>query len=110
MEKIKNEKGKNIWLFGGGDLTTSLMNLKLVDEIWLAVHPVILGGGKSMFTNLKTGQPKTYGNQNLFNRTFVFEICILSKLILFSIHRCFYIMIKQKSPSFIISLLPPLLS
>jgi dihydrofolate reductase len=53
IEKIKNENGKNIWLFGGGGLTTSLMNLKLVDEIWLAVHPVILGGGKPLFSNMK---------------------------------------------------------
>jgi dihydrofolate reductase len=27
VEKIKNEKGKDIWLFGGAALTTSLMNL-----------------------------------------------------------------------------------
>src|SRR5437870_9573029 len=33
VEKIKNEKGKDIWLFGGGSLTTSLMNLGLVNEI-----------------------------------------------------------------------------
>ena len=53
VQKIKNERGKDIWLFGGGELTSSLMNLKLVDEIWLAVHPVILTGGKSTFPNLK---------------------------------------------------------
>jgi dihydrofolate reductase len=53
VEKIRNEKGKNIWLFGGGNLTTSFMNLKLVDEVWLAVHPIILGGGKPLFDNLK---------------------------------------------------------
>lgn len=53
VEKISNEQGKDIWLFGGGNLTTSFMNLKLVDEVWLAVHPVILGGGKPLFDNLK---------------------------------------------------------
>jgi dihydrofolate reductase len=53
VEKIRNEQGKDIWLFGGGNLTTSFMNLKLVDEVWLAVHPVILGGGKPLFDNLK---------------------------------------------------------
>lgn len=53
VEKIKKEKGKDIWLFGGGSLTTSLMNLQLVDEVWLAVHPVILGGGKPLFNNIK---------------------------------------------------------
>lgn len=53
VEKIKNENGKDIWLFGGGSLTTSLMNLKLVDEVWLAVHPIILGAGKPLFESLE---------------------------------------------------------
>jgi len=52
VEKIKNEKGKDIWLFGGASLTTSLMNLGLVDELSLAVHPILLGSGKSLFTNI----------------------------------------------------------
>jgi len=50
VRHIKNEPGKDIWLFGGASLTASLMNLGLVDEISLAVHPIILGGGKPLFT------------------------------------------------------------
>ena len=53
VEKIKNEKGKDIWLFGGAGLTTSLMNLGLVDELSLAVHPILLGSGKPLFSNIK---------------------------------------------------------
>src|SRR5215208_7039607 len=53
VEKIKNEKGKDIWLFGGASLTTSLMNLGLVDELSLAVYPILLGGGKPLFNNIK---------------------------------------------------------
>jgi dihydrofolate reductase len=53
VKKIKNEKGKDIWLFGGASLTTSLLNLGLVDEISLAIHPILLGGGKPLFSNLK---------------------------------------------------------
>lgn len=52
VEKIKNQKGKSIWLFGGASLTTSLMNLGLVDELSLAVHPILLGSGKPLFQNL----------------------------------------------------------
>jgi dihydrofolate reductase len=52
VEKIKNERGKDIWLFGGASLTTSLMNLGLVDELLLAVHPIILGSGKPLFKNI----------------------------------------------------------
>jgi dihydrofolate reductase len=54
VRRIKNEPGKDIWLFGGASLTTSLMNLGLVDEIILAVHPIILGGGKPLFSQIAT--------------------------------------------------------
>ena len=66
VEKIRNEKGKDIWLFGGAGLTTSLLNLGLVDGLSLAVHPIILGGGKPLFSNinkrthLKLVDTKTY--------------------------------------------------
>ena len=53
INKIKKEAGKDIWLFGGASLTTSLLNLGLVDEIGLAVHPILLGSGKPLFNNLK---------------------------------------------------------
>jgi dihydrofolate reductase len=52
IEKIKAESGKDIWLFGGAGLTTSLMNLKLIDEISLAIHPILLGSGKLLFNNI----------------------------------------------------------
>jgi dihydrofolate reductase len=53
VEKIKKERGKDIWLFGGAGLTTSLLNLRLIDEISLAVHPILLGSGKPLFKNIK---------------------------------------------------------
>ena len=49
VEKIKNKDGKDIWLFGGASLTSAMMSLKLVDELHLAVHPILLGGGKPLF-------------------------------------------------------------
>jgi dihydrofolate reductase len=66
VESIKSEKGKDIWVFGGAGLTTSLMNLRLIDEISLVVYPIILGAGKPLFHHLdhRTGlnllQTKTY--------------------------------------------------
>lgn len=51
--KIKNSKGKDIWLFGGASLTASLMEAGLVDEFWLSVHPILLGSGKPLFEGLK---------------------------------------------------------
>jgi dihydrofolate reductase len=66
VREIKKENGKDIWLFGGASLTTSLMKEKLVDELWLAVHPILLGQGKPLFSGLdgriktKLIQSKTY--------------------------------------------------
>lgn len=59
VKKIKNAPGKDIWLFGGASLTTSLLNLGLVDEISLAVHPIILGGGKPLFSDINNRVPLT---------------------------------------------------
>lgn len=46
---IKQKTKGNIWLYGGGKLITSIMNLDLVDVYRLAVHPVIIGKGIPLF-------------------------------------------------------------
>lgn len=51
--KLKNEPGKDIWLYGGASLITTFINLGLVDEFRLSVHPVILAEGKPMFVDIK---------------------------------------------------------
>jgi dihydrofolate reductase len=56
---IKKEQGKDIWLFGGVGLTTSLLNLGLIDEFSLAVHPILLGGGKPLFKDIIKRVPLT---------------------------------------------------
>jgi dihydrofolate reductase len=49
---IMNKPGKDIWLFGGAELTTAFINAGLVDELWLSVHPILLGSGKPLFQNI----------------------------------------------------------
>jgi dihydrofolate reductase len=46
---IKNLPGKDIWLFGGASLYDALMKEGLVDELWMSVHPILLGSGKRLF-------------------------------------------------------------
>jgi dihydrofolate reductase len=48
--------GRGIWLFGGGSLFASLLAADLVDDIELAVMPVLLGGGVPL---LATGAPRS---------------------------------------------------
>jgi dihydrofolate reductase len=72
MNKLKKEDGKDFWLFGGAALCSSFMELGLVDELMLAVHPVLLGKGKPLFTGLdkriklKLVDTKTYDTGLVF--------------------------------------------
>ena len=53
VKEIINSPGKDIWLFGGANLIEQFMNENLVDELQLAVHPIVLGAGKSLFPSLE---------------------------------------------------------
>lgn len=54
VEEIKRSSGKDIWLFGGASLTSALMAHGLVDQLWLSVHPILLGSGRPLFENLQS--------------------------------------------------------
>lgn len=52
VRSLRNKKGKNIWLFGGSEIIHPLIQENLVDEMMLSIHPLLLGGGLSLFKNL----------------------------------------------------------
>ena len=45
LSELRAQPGKDIWLFGGGLLFRSLLELGLVDTVEVAVIPALLGGG-----------------------------------------------------------------
>jgi dihydrofolate reductase len=51
--EIKNQDGKDIWLYGGAKLIKSFINLGLIDTYQISVHPVVLGSGKPLFEDLE---------------------------------------------------------
>ena len=53
VEKIKNQPGKDIAVFGGAELLSSLLNYDLVDELSLAICPSLVGKGKAFSQMLK---------------------------------------------------------
>lgn len=53
VNKLKNNPGKDIWLYGGASLITTFIDLGLVDEFRLSVHPVVLGEGRPLFVDIK---------------------------------------------------------
>ncbi len=49
IKKLKEEKGSDIWLIGGGKANTLILNAGLLDEIHVFVMPIILSGGIDLF-------------------------------------------------------------
>jgi dihydrofolate reductase len=49
VNKLKQQPGKDLVIFGSPGLAKSLMNLGLIDDYKLTLHPVILGKGISLF-------------------------------------------------------------
>jgi dihydrofolate reductase len=47
--KLKQQPGKDLFIFGSADLSSMLIRHGLIDEIRLAVVPVILGAGNPLF-------------------------------------------------------------
>ena len=45
VRALREQPGKDIWLFGGGDLCRSLIDLGLVDTVEVGIMPVLLGQG-----------------------------------------------------------------
>ncbi|ASK30666.1 hypothetical protein CEY12_11320 [Chryseobacterium sp. T16E-39] len=53
VSEIKNQEGKDIWLYGGASLIKSFIQNNLIDVYRISVHPIALGSGKPLFEDLK---------------------------------------------------------
>src|SRR5687768_3034141 len=76
LTALKAKPGKDIWLFGGGSLFRSLLELKLVDVVEIAVIPVLLGGGVPLLpqpaqtTTLKLANHRVYPKTGTVSLTY----------------------------------------
>lgn len=65
---MKRKEGGDIWLIGGGQANTLILNAGLLDEIQIFVMPIILSGGINLFdvflteTQLKLLATKSYSS------------------------------------------------
>ncbi len=68
VNDLKTKPGKTIWLVGGGEINSLLLNNDLIDEIILTLVPMVLGNGVPLFAHgkldkvLKLSSTKTYTN------------------------------------------------
>ena len=49
VARLKQEPGKDLFLFGSAHLTGSLTKHGLIDEYRIGLNPLVLGGGTPMF-------------------------------------------------------------
>jgi len=69
VTELKKAPGKDIWLWGGGELFRSLLELQLVDALEVAVIPVLLGDGLPLLPKSNAGAKLVLTNQKLFKKT-----------------------------------------
>lgn len=63
--KLREQEGKNIWLIGGSQINSILLNAGLIDQMIISIHPVALGQGTKLFKEdeLKNLQFKLVNHQ-----------------------------------------------
>jgi dihydrofolate reductase len=55
ISRLKNDKGKNIFIDGGAEIVNELLKENLIDEFIISIVPVLLGDGIRLF---KDGRPE----------------------------------------------------
>jgi dihydrofolate reductase len=49
IAELREKRGKDIWLMGGGELTRAFLQADLVDSLYLGIVPILLGDGIPLF-------------------------------------------------------------
>ncbi len=67
IDKLRNDSGGDIWLVGGAEIIHYFIKERLLDELILSIHPIILGDGiplivkdASLSTKLQLKEVKTF--------------------------------------------------
>ena len=69
VRSLREESGKDIWLFGGGRLFGSLCEEGLVDTVEVAIMPVLLGGGVPFVAGLSRQVELKLTGQRVYEKT-----------------------------------------
>jgi dihydrofolate reductase len=72
VRKMKSEPGNVMVILGSGSVVSQLAQEGLIDEFQIALNPIVLGKGKTLFEgvrnklNLKLATSRTFQNGNVF--------------------------------------------
>ena len=69
VAELKATPGKDIWLWGGGELFHSLLGAGLVDGVDVAVIPVLLGGGIPLLPTPAQRTTLALRNQRVYEKS-----------------------------------------
>ncbi|MGH7556225.1 MAG: dihydrofolate reductase family protein [Gemmatimonadota bacterium] len=69
LTALKATSGKDIWLFGGGSLFGSFLQLGLVDAVEVAIIPVLLGGGVPLLPHPATTAKLKLTKHRVYEKT-----------------------------------------
>jgi len=53
VERLKRQPGPDLVILGSASIVTQLSNARLIDEYQVALAPIVLGGGRSMFVAMR---------------------------------------------------------
>ena len=69
VKRLREAPGKDIALFGGGELFRSLLDARLVDTVEVAIIPVLLGAGVPLMAGTHTRVPLRLTAQKVLKAT-----------------------------------------
>ncbi len=76
INRLKNEEGLDIWLVGGGELLTTFIDNRLVDEMIITIAPTIIGKGIPLFKNLENKIEYSLKEITRFNQFAQLHYCL----------------------------------
>jgi dihydrofolate reductase len=71
VRKLKQEPGPNIVMMGSGSIVAQLADAGLIDEYQIALNPLVVGSGRTLFEGVKRKLPmklassRAFGNGNV---------------------------------------------
>lgn len=79
VNKLKNSAGKDIIVYGGAALVSSLIKMGLIDEFQLLINPVVLGTGMPIFDQVSNRLNLQLIKAQSFNCGLVMQIYVPKK-------------------------------